>query len=203
MQTIKTKAGQNYLTEKEEKKFFSALKSVSGQLATRDYVFFKICRATGLRRSEMRALNIGDVRERTKITVDERIAAKGGTGEVYLSVEIQDLIREYIRKKRHWGESTADDSPLFVSKKGNRIGLRTINGMMTKWCKEAGLPNYTPHALRHTKAHRIMDDARYLGPEEQGQKLLLVGKQLRHKSLNATMIYTQPTKEQLEIAANI
>ncbi len=203
MQTIKTKAGQNYLTEKEEKKFFSALKGMSGQLAFRDYVFFKICRATGLRRSEMRALNIGDVRELTKINVNERIAAKGGVGEVYLSVEIQDLIREYLRKKRHWGESTEDDTPLFVSKKGNRIGLRTINGMMTKWCVKAGLPIYTPHALRHTKAHRIMDDVRHLGPEERGQKLLLAGKQLRHKSLNATMIYTQPTKEQLEIAANI
>ena len=151
----------------------------------------------------MRALNIGDVRELTKINVDERIAAKGGIGEVYLSVEIQDLIRGYIRKKRYWGEGTADEDPLFVSKQGNRIGLRTINTMMTKWCKEAGLPHYTPHALRHTKAHRIMDDVRHLGPEERGQKLLIAGKQLRHKSLNATMIYTQPTKEQLEIAANI
>jgi integrase/recombinase XerC len=203
MQTIKTNAGQNYLTEKEEKKFFSAIKSVRGQMATRDYVFFKICRSTGLRRSEMRALNVGDVREVTKIDVNKRIAAKGGIGEVYLSVEIQDLIRDFLRKKRYWGESTADDAPLFVSEKGNRIGLRTINDRMTKWCREAGLPNYTPHALRHTKAHRIMDDVRHLGRKEQGQKLLIAGKQLRHKSLNATMIYTQPTKEQLEIAANI
>jgi integrase/recombinase XerC len=151
----------------------------------------------------MRELNIGDVRELTKIDVNERIAAKGGVGEVYLSIEIQDLIREYIRKKRYWGEGTADEDPLFVSKKGNRIGLRTINTMMSKWCKEAGIPNYTPHALRHTKAHRIMDDVRHLGREDQVQRLLLAGKQLRHKSLNATMIYTQPTKEQLEIATNI
>jgi integrase len=35
---------------------------------------------------------------------------------------------------------------------------------MDKWCRLAGIARYTPHALRHTKAQRIMHDSRYGTP---------------------------------------
>lgn len=192
-----SRAGINYLTEAEEKKLFTLLKNRKDKQAERDYVLLKLCRATGLRRGEALALNVGDVLGKERIEINERIAEKGATGEVYLPVELQGILKRFLKLKREWRESLEDDAPLFVSKKGGRLSLRSFNDIMDKWCNEAEIPRYTPHALRHTKAQRIMNDIKYLSDEEQRKALLYTNKQLRHKSLNSTLVYTQPTKEEM------
>jgi len=194
---IKTRAGTNYLTEVEEKVLFGFLKNRKDKQAERDFVLLKLCRMTGLRRGEALSLTVNDVREKGLITIDERIAEKGAVGEVYLPVEMQEILKRFMRLKREWQESLEDAAPLFVSKKGRRLSLRAFNDVMDKWCKLAGIPRYTPHALRHTKAHRIMDDVRHLSDDEKKKALLFTNKQLRHKSINSTMIYTVPTKEEM------
>ena len=200
---LKTRAGSNYLTEKEEKQLFGFMGCRCGYQVERDYVLLKLMRATGLRRSEVTALNMGDVWGKDKIVVDERIAAKGAVGEVYLPKEIRGLLRTYLRGMKRLGHDVADDAPLFVSRKGNRLSLRSINDLVAKWCKEAGIGPITPHGFRHTKARRILDDRRFLSEEQQRKAFLLANRQLRHKSLNSTAIYTAPTKEDMSAAGAI
>lgn len=203
IQNIRTNAGTNYLTEIEERKLFNLLKNRKDKQAERDYALLKLCRMTGLRRGEALALNVGDVYGKDHITIDERIAEKGATGEVYLPVDMQEILKRFMKLKKTWGESLDDAAPLFVSKKGGRLSLRSFNDIMDKWCVAADIPRYTPHALRHTKAHRIMDDVKHLSDDEKQKALLFTNKQLRHKSINATMIYTMPTKEEMEKVAAI
>jgi integrase len=193
-----SKAGINYLLEAEEKKLFSFLKNRKDRQAERDYVLLRLCRATGLRRGEALALNVGDVLNREKIEVNERIAEKGAVGEVYLPVDIQETLKRFMKMKRIWGESLDDNAPLFVSRKGMRLSIRSFKDIMDKWCRLAGIPRYTPHALRHTKAQRIMADVRHLSDDERQKALIFTNKQLRHKSLNSTMVYTAPTKEEMQ-----
>lgn len=197
LQQKMSKAGINYLLEYEEKKLFSYLKNSKSRQAERDYVLLRLCRATGLRRGEALALNVGDVLNREKIEVNERIAEKGAIGEVYLPVDIQEVMRRFIRLKRIWGENLDDEAPLFVSRKGARLSLRSFKDIMDKWCRLSGIPRYTPHALRHTKAQRIMADVRHLSDDERQKALIFTNKQLRHRSLNSTMVYTMPTKEEM------
>ncbi len=199
----KTKAGLNYLTESEEKQLFNTLKVRKDRQAERDYMLLKLVRVTALRRGEALALNVGDISGKEKITVNARIAEKGALGEVYIPVDVRDMLRRFINKKRYWGESIADEAPLFVSKKGNRLSLRAFNDLMTKWCGTAMIPRYTPHALRHTKAQRIMADVKTLNGEEASKKLIFAKEQLRHASLNSTAIYMVPTKEEMEKVGNI
>lgn len=201
--TIKTRAGENYLLESEEKKLFAAIKSRKGPQAERDYVLVRLCRATGLRRSEALALNVGDVFGRECLEVDERIARKGSVGQVYIPKDMQDLLLRFMRLKKKWGESVDFAEPLFVSRKGKRLSPRAFNDLMDKWCAAAGIGKFSPHALRHTKGHRIMDDCRHLSPEEAAKKLLFAQKQLRHKSITSTAIYTAPTKEEMERVGDI
>ena len=198
-----SRAGSNYLTVSEEKTLFSYIRNIKGKQAERDYTLLKLCRATGLRRGEALALNVDDVMGRDRIMVNERIAEKGATGEVYLPVELQDLLKRFLRQKRNWRESLEDDSPLFVSRKGGRLSLRSFNDLMDKWCDLAGVPRYTPHSLRHTKAQRIMHDERYLTDDEKRRALLLTNKQLRHRSLNSTKVYAGATKEEMQKVASI
>jgi len=199
----KTRAGENYLTEAEEKKLFRLLRDRKDRQASRDFVLLKLMRFTAFRRAEITALNVADVWGKDRITLTDRIAVKGGIGEIYIPVEIQELLRRFMKQKKEWGEGLADDDPLFMSKKRNRLELSTVNRLVTKWCKESGIPEYTPHAFRHTKAQRIMADVRHLGEDEQKKALLFANHQLRHKSMNSTMVYTMPTKEQMEKVARI
>jgi integrase/recombinase XerC len=196
-QVIRSKAGVNYLTEIEEKKLFNYLKNRKDRQAERDYVLLKLCRLTGIRRGEALALNVDDLAGKDRLVIDKRIAEKGAIGEVSICRELQDIVARFLRLKRAWRESLEDDAPLFVSRKDQRLSLRSFNDLMDKWCKEAGIARYTPHALRHTKAQRIMNDSRYLSDEEKQKALLFANRQLRHKSLNSTMVYTAPTKEEM------
>lgn len=189
----RTKAGTNYLLENEEKTLFKFLRNRKDKQAERDYLLLRLVRATGIRRGEALALNIGDIQHKDKITIDERIAEKGGVGEVYLSLDIQTLLKRFLRLKRSWGENLDTEAPLFISRKGHRLSLRSFNDLMDKWCALADIPRYTPHALRHTKAQRIMAKA-----EDPRKALLFVNKQLRQKSLNSTLVYTLPNKTEME-----
>lgn len=205
---VKTRAGENYLLVNEEKKLFAFLKNRKDRQAERDYVLLRLCRATGLRRIEALRLNVADLREdgrtiKDKIIINERIAAKGALGDVYLPEDLREELRRFFSLKSRWGEDCTDDAPLFVSKKGNRLSKRQFNELMDKWCPLAGIPRYTPHALRHTKGQRIMSDLKHLTEEEQQKKLNLANRQLRHKSLNSTLVYTAPTKAEMEVVGRI
>lgn len=194
--TARSRAGSNYLTEIEEKKLFNFLKVRKDYQAERDYVLLKLCRLTGLRRGEALALNVGDVAGKDRLVIDDRIAEKGATGDLAICRELQEVLSRYLKLKRAWSESLEDDAPLFVSRKGGRLSLRAFNDLTDKWCMAARISRYTPHALRHTKAQRIMNDPR-LSDDEKKKALLFVNKQLRHKSMNSTLVYTQPTKEEM------
>lgn len=197
---MKTRAGENYLTEAEEKQLFATIRKFVS--ADRDYAMLKTYRLLGLRRVEGVRLNVGDVYGKTRLLVNDRIAAKGGTGELAIPVELQGVLRDFIKTKRAAGESLADDAPLFVSRCGSRITVRAVNNIMNKWLNEAGIEQrVTVHGLRHSKAQRIIQDDRFLTPTQQRNALLLANKQLRHKSMSATLIYTSPSREDMAAVA--
>lgn len=200
----KTNAGDNYLLEDEEKQLFNYLKQLKIPQAERDLVLLKTYRLLGLRRVEGIRLNVGDVYGKAKLDVNKRIAAKGATGELVIPVELQLLFKEFMRWKRKHGESLKDDAPLFVSRVGKRLSIRAVTDVFKKWLKAAGVEHHvTVHGLRHTKGQRVINDDRYLTPDQQKKGFLLVNKQLRHKSLNSTAIYTAPNREDMEAAAEI
>lgn len=202
--TIQTKAGLHYLTESEEKQLFGYLGRLKDRQAVRDLVLLKTYRLMGLRRVEGIRLNVGDVYGKSRLDIDGRIAAKGATGELDIPVELQRLFEDFFRKKRTWSEPMTEDAPLFVARTGKRISQRSVNDLVSKWCREAGLTeNVTPHWFRHTKAQRIVNDERHLSPEKQKKALQFANRQLRHKSMSATLIYTTPTREEMSVVAGI
>lgn len=198
-----SRAGTNYLTVKEEKKLFKTIKSRKEKQAERDFVLFKLCRLTGLRRGEALALNVGDIRGKDLLILTAQIAEKGAVGTVHLPVELQDIFTKFLRLKKTWGESIDSDAALFISKKGRRLAGRTVIDSMAKWCAEAGIPCYTPHAWRHTKAHRILDDTSNIDPDERHKTLLFIQAQLRHKTIASTGIYLKPSRKQMASVAGI
>ena len=83
---------------------------------------------------------------------------------------------------------------LFISKKGGRVGQRTLQDMAEKWFVRAGLldtkglSRFTFHSFRHTFAMKL---------RRRGVSLERIQKLLGHASLQATGIYLEPSKEDL------
>lgn len=200
--TARTNAGQNYLTETEEKILFGFLSRLKDRQAERDFVLLKTMRILALRRVETVRLNVGDIFRKDVININERIAAKGAVDTLDIPVELKKIYARFIFLKRQWGESLLDDAPLFVSRNGDRLAVRSVNDLVAKWSKAAGI-RITPHGFRHTKGRRIMDDTRHMTPGMEGKRLNLAQKHLRHKTINSTAIYTAPTKEEMALVAGI
>jgi len=66
-----------------------------------------------------------------------------------------------------------------------------VQQVVAKYARRAGLPEVTPHVLRHTFAKHVLD---------AGEDLATVQRLLGHARLETTAIYTQPTARDLEVA---
>jgi site-specific recombinase XerC len=76
---------------------------------------------------------VGDVAGKDRLVVDERIAEKGATGEVPLCTERKEILGRFLKLKRGWREPLEDDAPLFISRRNQRLSLRSFNDLMDKW----------------------------------------------------------------------
>ena len=83
------------------------------------------------------------------------------------------------------------DDRLFVGQRGEPLQPQGAQQVVAKYARRAGLPEVTPHVLRHTFAKHVLD---------AGEDLATVQRLLGHERLETTAIYTQPTARDLEAA---
>lgn len=191
-----------YLLENEERALLKALRD--SKTATRDLTIVELVLHTGLRVQELRLLNVGDVFNgmiiRDHLAVRAETAKRCKAREIFLNSHISKVLKAFIAFKRARGESLEPAAPLFVSKKGGRVGQRTLQDMAEKWFAKAGLVDarglsrFTFHSLRHTFAMKL---------RRRGVTIERVQKLLGHASLQATGIYLEPSMEDLIEALQI
>lgn len=103
---------------------------------------------TGLRVGEVFELNIDSIKNRQL-----HVIGKGGKRrKLHLSDELFRVISEYLAVRKYFYNSDKTKA-LFVSKKGNRLAIRTMEDNLRKLVSKAGLSlrfNVTCHTLRHT-----------------------------------------------------
>ena len=139
------------LTEPDLKKL------LDGITDARDRAMFCLFVASGLRLSELAALNRSslsgrvEVRNGKKVRVAfGRVVGKGRKERTFYLDEATILIvADYL--------ATRNDScpALFLSERGDRISPRAIQERLDHWCKVLGLPHVNVHRLRHTFATRL------------------------------------------------
>jgi len=195
-----------YLTEQEERQFFSAIKAtmnkenVPGLLATRDFYAFKIMRNTGLRVGTLVALNVLDaktaVKDKKFNLKKEVLKGKKHDTKIYCNEKARKAVRELLKVRRLLGYPLNDDSPLLMSRKGNRIAIRTVQDRVQHWREASGInANASPHWFRHTFAKRIIKNSTAADPQKVAQVLL------DHTDPRSTLIYTLPDKEEIAVTA--
>ena len=174
------------LTDSERKRMLRELGARKGEPATRDRVMLELLLGTGIRLSELVGLDIGNVDLEGK---QISIRAKGGNDETrFINTSLRRLLRSYLRHRK---QSPADSPALFLSNRECRISKRQVQARFRLWLQWAGIdrPGLSLHSTRHTFASRM-----YL----RSKDLVLVGRALGHKSVEATQVYVRCSDEELE-----
>ena len=154
-------------------------------LTLRNAVIVLLIYTSGLRLSEVAAANVEDISSDFSAI---RVIGKGNKMRVQPLIEgLRPIINRYLR---FIPTSEGDSKPLFVSESGRRLSHRTIERVVDKILKDAGVQGKSsPHVLRHTFATHLLN---------QGADLREIQELLGHESLQATQVYTHTDIEKLK-----
>jgi integrase/recombinase XerC len=159
-------------------------------LGARDRAILETLYSTGIRVSELVALNMDDVDFLGEVI---HIRGKGKKERIApISSSALQAIQHYMefRNKRAQSNTNFDTKVLFVNKHGQRLSTRSVRRKMDKYLRMAGLdPNISPHTLRHSFATHMLNN---------GADLRSVQELLGHQSLSTTQVYTHLTTAKLK-----
>jgi len=158
--------------------------SAESSFPLRDRAMLELMYAAGLRASEVSGTNLQDVDMRECSIL---IQGKGNKQRISLfGNTCKAALLDYIKQER---TAPKGHDALFTNDRGGRITTRTIQNVVKRWAKQAGLPLETsPHTLRHSFATHLLD---------RGADLKTVQQLLGHESLATTQIYTHLSIERL------
>jgi integrase/recombinase XerC len=152
--------------------------------AARDAAMLELFYSSGLRLSELVALNVADV---DVYSESVRVLGKGRKERL---VPVGAPALEAIQKYRT--QAGVHSGPLFLSKLRKRMTARSVWMTLKKYLDETTIQlPVTPHKLRHSFATHLLDN---------GADLRSVQTLLGHESLSTTQIYTHVTVERLKKA---
>jgi integrase/recombinase XerC len=155
-------------------------------LGARDRAMLETLYSTGMRVSELVALDVADLDLSANCV---RVHGKGkkqrvipiGPGAVQAILHFLDLRRSDTRNAEFNQEA------LFINKHGQRLSTRSVRRKLDKYLLDAGLDlSISPHTLRHSFATHML---------QRGADLRSVQEILGHQSLSTTQIYTHLTGE--------
>ncbi len=165
------------------------LSSVNGNYSERDFAILTIFLNCGLRISELVGMNINNLKNKSAT-----ILGKGAKErKIYLNEACQNALKDYLKVRPK--DKVIDNNALFLSKRKTRISVDSVQLLVKKYIKAAGLDPkiYSPHKLRHTFATLMY---RY-----GNVSILALKELLGHKDISTTEIYTHLEEKDLEEAA--
>lgn len=151
---------------------------VTDATSARDKAMMELIYSSGLRVSEVVSIDLGDVDFQ-----DGSLLVTGkGSKDRMLPVGRKALaaIEVWMGWRQQW--VSYDETALFVSKRGQRISVRTVEQRMAEWGKRLGVQGRVyPHRLRHSFASHML---------ESSGDLRAVQELLGHADISTTQIYT-------------
>jgi integrase/recombinase XerC len=148
----------------------------------RDAAILELFYSTGMRLSELVALNVEDIDTYTETV---RVFGKGNKERLCpVGSKALEAVQRYRAKAGVHGGA------LFLSKLRKRIGIQGVDDVVNKYWRASGLPvHLTPHKLRHSFATHLLNN---------GADLRSVQELLGHASLSTTQIYTHVSTQRMK-----
>ncbi len=172
-----------YLDVEQIEKLFSNCDTTT-LLGARDRAILETLYSTGIRVSELIALNVSD------IDLGRSVVHVRGKGKKERMIPIGPgavrAIIHYLDMRRSAAGPNADTEALFINKHSQRLSTRSVRRKLDKYLLEAGLDlSVSPHTLRHSFATHML---------QRGADLRSVQELLGHQSVSTTQIYTHLTR---------
>lgn len=186
-----------YLSLDDSRKLLNASANEDNRNHQRDFAILTLFLNCGMRLSELVGINLKDIdQEEWKMTV---IGKGNKERTIYLNQSCMNAISEYLTVRPLQGLKTDKKNSkeaLFLSERKERISRRTVQYIVDKELKEAGLDTtkYSVHKLRHTAATLMY---------QYGQvDIRALQELLGHESISTTEIYTHVDNSQVRAAVN-
>ena len=182
-----------YLTVEEAVRLIDTVRSdMESKTRVRDYAIVVLFLNTGMRLSELVGLNLESI-DPEVTTV--KVLGKGSKERViYLNKAARGALIDYLRQRLDPKHVRTSSNAVFLSGRENRISNKTVQWMVQKYLKMAGLGSkgLSVHKLRHTAATLMY---------QSGKVDIRVLKDiLGHEQLNTTQIYTHVVDRNIEEA---
>jgi integrase/recombinase XerC len=169
---------------------------VSRPLGRRDRAILELFYASGLRLSELVALDVDDVNLSERIV---RVAGKGGKERlVPFNKAAQRALRAWYadraalraaRSRASGPRPQASGDPVFVNARGTRLTGRSVQRLVARYVSGCSTRfGISPHALRHSFATHLL---------QRGADLRAIQELLGHVQLSTTQRYTHVNAAQL------
>jgi len=155
---------------------FRLMESPEADNGARDRAVLELLYSSGLRVSELVALNLN------RLDLDLGIVRVMGKGRKERIVPVGEkavrALKDYLGER---GNLNGED-PLFVNVRGGRLTARSVGRLTKKYTGRSGIfRRVSPHSLRHTFATHLLD---------AGADIREIQEMLGHASLSTTQRYT-------------
>jgi len=165
-------------------------------LGRRDRAILELFYASGLRLSELVALDVDDVGLSERIV---RVSGKGGKDRlVPFNTSAQKALRAWYvdraslrsaRAKRSGVRGEGASEPVFLNARGSRLTGRSVQRLVARYVSGCSTRfGISPHALRHSFATHLL---------QRGADLRAIQELLGHVQLSTTQRYTHVNAAQL------
>ncbi len=150
----------------------------------RDRAILEVLYASGMRVSELAALNLGDL---DLDAGEARVIGKGNKERiVLLGAPAIAALRSYLNQGRPAQMGKTASRAVFLNRQGGRLSSRSVDTLVRTAGAAAGIrQTVTPHLLRHTFATHMLDG---------GANLRVVQELLGHENVVTTQIYASVTQ---------
>ncbi len=153
----------------------------------RDKAMLELLYATGMRVAELVGLDVDDLVFSNRTV---KVTGKGNKQRVIpFGAPAENALRRWLEQGRPLLCDSKSSDALFLGVRGGRIDQRMVRRIVHEHARNAGVPDISPHALRHSAATHMLDG---------GADLREVQELLGHSSLKTTQRYTHVSIEQLK-----
>ena len=152
-------------------------------LSLRDQALLELLYASGIRVSELVALDLQDVDLQSGTL---RVQGKGRRErQVFFGKTAAQALQAYLEVR----PAPLGPTALFVNHRGGRLSTRGVQLLIKKHCQRTGLPARTsPHTMRHAFATHLLDN---------GADLRAIQELLGHQQLSTTQKYTHVSTDRM------
>jgi integrase/recombinase XerD len=170
----------------DDVEFLLALPSTDNPAGLRDRAMLRLLWATGMRVSEMIALEL-DHLDLTTDTV--RCLGKGSKErQIPFGLKARGALVQYLEDGRPALARRGLERSLFLNHHGERLTRQGFWLILKSYARSAGIERISPHTLRHSFATHLLNNE---------AELRVVQELLGHSNISTTQIYTHVSRERL------